>query len=113
MLTTRYLRESALTLEQSGRRVEYGAIKINLDLFPAGGPRAKSCASTRPLGHILQRLRPPNSPAAPSAFLRMASDSFIDRRLGIEAPPVLYGRRNTLLDAWERPLAEIVEILPP
>jgi hypothetical protein len=25
----------------------------------------------------------------------------------------LYGRRNTLVDAWDRPLAEIVEILPP
>jgi len=25
----------------------------------------------------------------------------------------LYGRRNTLFDPQERPLAEIVEILPP
>jgi len=26
---------------------------------------------------------------------------------------VLYGRRNTLFDPQQRPLAEIVEILPP
>jgi hypothetical protein len=27
--------------------------------------------------------------------------------------PLLFGRRNTLLDASERAMAEIVEILPP
>jgi hypothetical protein len=49
----------------------------------------------------------------PKAFLRMVSDSFIDRALDLAEPQFLYGRRNTLLDAWERPLAEIVELLPP
>ena len=33
--------------------------------------------------------------------------------LGLTGAQVLYGRRNTLFDADDRPLAEIVEILPP
>ena len=41
-----YFRAVALRLEESGRRVEFGAIKIMLDLFPARGPRRKFCASS-------------------------------------------------------------------
>jgi hypothetical protein len=43
----------------------------------------------------------------------MASDKFIARALNLTDRAVLFGRRNTLLDEWDRPLAEIVEILPP
>ena len=49
----------------------------------------------------------------PRAYLRMASDAFIENALGLKKRDVLFGRRNTLLDEWDRPLAEIVEILPP
>ena len=49
----------------------------------------------------------------PQAFLRMASDPFINGVLGLQGAHVLYGRRNTLTDPQGQPLAEIVEILPP
>ena len=49
----------------------------------------------------------------PRAFLRLTSDKFIDTALQLEWPQLLYGRSNSLGDAQERPLAEIVEILPP
>jgi hypothetical protein len=41
------------------------------------------------------------------------SDNFINRALKLSDSHSLYGRRNTLVDSWDRPLAEIVEILPP
>ena len=49
----------------------------------------------------------------PKAFLRLASDHFINQALRLTGAHVLYGRRNTLFDPQDRPLAEIVEILPP
>ena len=49
----------------------------------------------------------------PKAFLRIQADEFIRRALRLDGPAVLYGRRNTLFDPVQRPLAEIVEILPP
>ncbi|MGA2751454.1 MAG: hypothetical protein ABSG59_22025 [Verrucomicrobiota bacterium] len=106
-----YFRESALTLDESGRRVEFGAIKINLDLFPPEA-RHEILRERQPLGRILPAFGLEFS-SRPKAFLRMVSDSFIDRALDLAEPQFLYGRRNTLLDAWERPLAEIVELLPP
>ena len=44
---------------------------------------------------------------------RVESDDFINRALQITGKHTLYGRRNTHFDTQERPLAEIVEILPP
>jgi hypothetical protein len=49
----------------------------------------------------------------PKAYLRVASDRFINEALGLTGAHILYGRRNTLFDPQDRPLAEIVEILPP
>jgi len=49
----------------------------------------------------------------PKTFLSVLSDHFINRALKLDDPHSLYGRRNTLVDSWDRPLAEIVEILPP
>ena len=49
----------------------------------------------------------------PKAFLKVYSDDWIGRALQLDGPRTLYGRRNTLTDPQQRPLAEIVEILPP
>ena len=48
----------------------------------------------------------------PKAFLRVLSDDFINAALKLSQSQWLYGRRNTLWDPQQRPLAEIVEILP-
>ena len=66
----------------------------------------------RPLGGILRDFGMAFS-SRPGAYFRVAADSFIGGALGLSGAPFLFGRRNTLLDARERPLAEIVEILPP
>jgi chorismate-pyruvate lyase len=106
-----YLREVVLITEGDEIPVEFGAIRINLALFPAAA-RDLILAETLPLGRILADCRVPHS-SHPSAFLRVQSDALIGSALGLLDPQVLYGRRNTLVDASNRPLAEIVEILPP
>jgi len=106
-----YCREVALRLEHSGRRVEFGAIKIMLDHFPSE-VRQEILLERKPLGRILTDSCV-DFTSRPHLFLRITSDDFINRALGLSGAHVLYGRRNTLTDPWSRPLAEIVEILPP
>jgi chorismate-pyruvate lyase len=106
-----YFREVVLRLDQSGRPVEFGAIKMLLDLFPAEA-RQEILRERQPLGRILTESGLEFS-SQPRAYLHLAADDFINRTLGLSGLQFLYGRRNTLVDAWERPLAEILEILPP
>ncbi|HEY3862607.1 MAG TPA: hypothetical protein VGO59_12040 [Verrucomicrobiae bacterium] len=106
-----YRREVALRLERNGRRVEYGAIKIMLDLFPEAA-RQEILREWQPLGRILTDSGLEFS-SRPHLYFRAASDAFINRALGLNGSQILFGRRNTLADRWGRPLAEIVEILPP
>ena len=106
-----YCRETVLVLDRSKRRVEFGAIQIFLHLFPHGA-RQEILRARQPLGRILLLFNIPFA-SRPGAFLRLASDTFIDTALQLQGPQLLHGRRNSLVDARERPLAEIVEILPP
>jgi chorismate-pyruvate lyase len=106
-----YFREVVLVLDGSLKRVEFGAIKIILDLFP-NEAQEEILKEQRPLGQILKEYNVQFA-SRPRAFLRVASDDFIQAALGLTHAASLYGRRNTLIDAWDRPLAEIVEILPP
>lgn len=106
-----YFREVVLRLVGSGKPVEFGAIKISLNLLP---PEARHLILEErlPLGHILKQCKVPHT-SRPKAFIKVAPDDVIRRALGFEGADALYGRRNTLLDPQQRPLAEIVEILPP
>jgi hypothetical protein len=106
-----YFREVVLRLDQSGRRVEFGAIKIMLDLFPFEA-RQEILRERQPLGGILTEFGVEFS-SQPRAYLRLIPDDFIKGTLDLKRPQILYGRRNTLVDPWNQPLAEIVEILPP
>jgi chorismate-pyruvate lyase len=106
-----YGREVVLVLDGTKKHVEFGAIKIRLDLFPAEA-REEILRAQQPLGRILSLFNIPFA-SRPGAFLRLTSDKFIDTALQLRGPQLLYGRRNSLVDAQERPLAEIVEILPP
>ena len=106
-----YLREVVLQLEGTERPVEFGVIRIDLSLF-AAAVRGQILREQWPLGHILRDYVVPHL-CRPGAFLRMASDPLINSILDLTGARTLYGRRNTILDRSERPLAEIVEILPP
>ena len=107
-----YFREVVLLLNGTEKPIEFGAIKIVLDLFPEKA-RAEILEEKRPLGHILQEHQIPHL-SKPHSFLAITSDGFINRALNLpDGTHSVYGRRNTLVDPWDRPLAEIVEILPP
>ena len=106
-----YFREVALVLDQRAIPVEFGAIKIDLSLFPDEA-RALIRQGRLPLGRILADCNVGYS-SRPQAFLRVTSDSFMKSVLRLSGSPVLYGRRNTLVNSRQESLAEIVEILPP
>jgi hypothetical protein len=105
-----YYREVVLVLERSKRRVEFGAIKVNLSLFPAAA-REKVLSEQLPFGRVLDICHIPFS-SRPAAFLSLLPDTFISTALQLRTRELLYGRRNTLFDSRMRPLAEIIEILP-
>jgi chorismate-pyruvate lyase len=106
-----YFREVALLAQGREQPVEFGAIKINLDLFPEAACR-QILEEHWPLGRILKEFEI-RFTSQPRGFLRIASDKLIDRVLDLTGAHLLYGRRNTLWDPAGQPLAEIVEILPP
>ena len=105
-----YFREVILLTQRKRLPVEFGAIKMNLTLFPAGAKRL-ILEEREPLGTILSEFKIPHA-SRPKAFLRIHADSFIKGALQLSGEQVLYGRRNTLFDPQQRALAEIVEILP-
>jgi chorismate-pyruvate lyase len=101
----------ALELEHSGQAVEFGATRVHLERFPEPW-RGLILAGQRPLGGILNAWGIAYR-SRPSAFFRTDADERIREALGLTAPVLLYGRRNTLFDAEGLPLADILEILPP
>ena len=106
-----YYREVVLCTESENKPVEFGAIKINLALFDDNA-REQILAERWPLGRVLKDCGTSYS-SWPKAFLKVASDPVINAALNLHGAHILYGRRNTLVNAEEQPLAEIVEILPP
>jgi len=106
-----FFREVALILNNSGKVVEFGAIRIYLNRF-AETPRQLIMEGRLPLGRIIQDHGVKFS-SHPKAFLKVESDLFINGIFGLKNSTVLYGRQNRLIDPGNHPLAEIVEILPP
>ncbi|HUS34949.1 MAG TPA: hypothetical protein VM680_06315 [Verrucomicrobiae bacterium] len=106
-----YYREVVLLLDKTKRPVEFGAIKIYLGLFPAAAQKS-ILDEDLPLGTVLARFKVKHT-SRPKAYLKIEADDFICQALSLKPGQTLYGRRNTLFDPQQRPLAEIVEILPP
>jgi chorismate-pyruvate lyase len=106
-----YRREVILYCEKSGQPVEYGAIEIELASFDEP-LRSEIVTGHLPLGGLLNhhgvRYR-----SQPRGFLRVAPDPHLAELFHLPAAVVLYGRTNQLLDAQDRVLARIVEVLRP
>lgn len=105
-----YFREVLLVPDDGGKVVEFGAIKIHLALFPPAA-RQEILRERIPLGTILGRHKIEHL-SRPKAFIKVRSDDLIDNILELSGHPTLYGRRNTLSNLEQHPIAEIVEILP-
>ena len=106
-----YLREVVLRLDGKETPVEFGANKISLLLFP---PRARQMILEEkfPLGRILEECEIEHITRA-KAFFRLTADELISGVLRVRAGTTLYGRKATIMDPQQRPLSEIVEVLPP
>ena len=107
----RVRREVVLQLDGTNQPVEFGAITIHLGTLPPAA-RKLVLEATLPLGGILHRCRV-RCTSRPSAYFRIRTDATIARALRLKRVQTLYGRCNTLRTVDERPIAEIVEILPP
>lgn len=104
-------RRVALLLDETGTPVEFGAIRINLNLFSKVA-QEHILEGKRPLGTILNEDGIVHT-SRPIAFLRVQSDELINQTLSLATSQTLYGRRNVLYNENDEPLAEVVEILPP
>jgi chorismate-pyruvate lyase len=104
-------RQVVLTLDDSHRPVEFGAIVIRLRHFPPAA-REEILEGRRPLGSILHGYRMEHQ-SCPMLFLCVTSDGVMNQALHLTEPRPLYGRRNLIRDAGGNELADIVEILPP
>lgn len=107
----RYRREVVLTLERSGRPVEFGATHVRLTTLPDEAQRLVLEAH-RPFGAILRDLAIPYR-SRPKAYFRVAADAIIAAALRFTGLPLLYGRCNTISAPDGTVIVDIVEILPP
>jgi chorismate-pyruvate lyase len=106
-----YSRLVVLTLNGSDKPVEFGAIVINLEHFPAEA-REAVVEGWSPLGTILADYKVEHT-SRPQAFIKVRSDGVMSEALGLAAPADLYGRRNHLITCDGAILADILEVLPP
>ena len=105
-----YSREVVLNLRHSQKKIEWGGIQILLSALPEPTQRLITKAQL-PLGFILNDQKVQHR-SQPVGFFRIRPDAHIQKVLGATDASWLYGRRNQLLLADERVIAEIVEILP-
>ncbi len=105
-----YSREVILFAVSSGKPVEYGAIQIQLQHFQSA-ERAAIVGGKEPLGSILNRMKCPYS-SRPRGFFSIKAPAVCQARFGCGAGATLYGRYNLLVNAEEKELASIIEILP-
>jgi chorismate-pyruvate lyase len=105
-----YFREVVLQRSRDEVPVEFGANCINLSLFT---PEARWMILQEkvPLGRILRDHRIEHSTQV-LGYFQIDPDEVILDALHLPAPVSLYGRRAMLCDPQERPLSQVVEILP-
>jgi hypothetical protein len=105
------LRRVALHLPSTGRRIEFGEIKIYLDRF-SPTVRALIEEGHLPLGGILTDHQI-NFISSPKCYFEVTPDKMIRDCLSITTTNNLYGRDNQLRDTAGNLIADIIEILPP
>ena len=105
-----YSRQVALVLDAGKRAVEYGAICMYLDAFPAP-VRELILENDRPLGSIMTDIALTYF-SNPRCYFTVQSDDLIANALQLTDSRTLYGRCN-IISSNDALLADIVEILPP
>jgi chorismate-pyruvate lyase len=104
-----FFRRVLLVLEYSGRPVEMGAIRIDLQAFPAR-IRAGILRGQVPLGRLLRDGRV-GYRSRPRVFLALTPSAEMMGVFWMREPKTLYGRQTEMtLDG--RKIGDIVEVLP-
>lgn len=106
-----YLREVFLRATATNRFVEYGVLAVALAQFTAPA-RAAIEAGRTPLGTILHQFKIPFV-STPLGFFTAPVASLAATPLAAFASVPCYGRLNCLAQPTGKPLAWILEILPP
>ena len=104
-------REVVLVTTESVEPVEFGAIRIRLDVFGVSA-QEMILEGLVPLGTILKRENVSHR-SDPQRYLRVEPDQVVAEALELESRDPLYGRHNLISGDDGRVLAEMVEILPP
>lgn len=108
--STEYCREVILLSTRNDKPVEYGAIQIWLDAFPAR-EQAAIVEGRQPLGGILNQTDHPCA-SSPHGYFTISAPEICQKRFECPEGAALYGRYNTLSSEDGRELASIIEILP-
>ena len=106
-----HLYRRVLLETRDGATVEFGAIRIYLDRFEGEALQAVLSCST-PLGQILTD-NAFDFRCDLQGFFRLRSDVELENLFGLEETGTLYGRANHLETRDGRPIADVIEILPP
>lgn len=104
------LREVTLRRASDAGAVEYGAIRIELEIFE-GEAREKIESGAAPLGELIETYVE-NYRSAPRGYFRVVSDAVMASALEVEEGIELYGRSNELSDSSGAVFADVVEVLP-
>jgi chorismate-pyruvate lyase len=105
-----YARKILLTLQNSGRVVQFGIMRVNFR-YCSPAVRAEIVAGQTPLGRILihhnvlRRIEP-------TAYLRVIPDRDLMQWFGLDRPRPTYGRL-ALIHCDERPAVELLEVVAP
>ncbi len=104
------MRLVTLHSQLSNQPVEFGAIAIQLENFPAGMAHEVTDRQ-KPLGGLLAEFHVSHH-GAPVAYFSVPADELIASALNQKVGDILYGRCNQLHDDAGIVFADIVEILP-
>ena len=104
-----YVREVLLTAGQTP--IEYGVIRINLKWFDPSLQQL-ILQERLPLGRLLQDHAIPHL-CWPQGFYRFDPHPYLQRVLTLDKQVALYGRRNVMVNAERRLLADVLEVLAP
>ncbi len=91
--------------------MEYGAIEIELDAFPAA-LQQMILEEHLPLGGLLNTYKIEYR-SRPKAFIRLTTDELMEEIFHVPSGQTFYGRCNELLGGDDRVFARIVEVLRP
>lgn len=105
------IRHVELRGAEDGHAAEFGAIEISLDRFAAEA-REEILEGAIPLGTILKKAEM-DFISRPVAYFRIQPGAAVRHSFGVPDGGWLYGRCNRLVTLTGKPIAEVVEILPP